>query len=69
MKIVPEDLIQDESKSTPMAVAISHPKCPMSRPCFWIVAGSGAIAEQCANLKSEGETASCLWKGDAGEKE
>lgn len=59
MKIDAEDLVKDESKSNPMAVAITHPKCQISRPCFYMVVGSGAITEQCKHFKAVGEAAEC----------
>ncbi len=47
---------QDESKSNPMAVAMSYPDCPLpeKRPCFWIVTGFGGVpGEVCPHFKDE----------------
>jgi hypothetical protein len=56
MILDPKKFFQDESKSNPMAVAMSYPECPLpeKRPCFWVVTGlGGAPAEICPHFKDE----------------
>lgn len=62
-QICPECTIKevDESRSNPMVVAMQFPDCPINEICFYMVVGFGTIAEQCKNLKVEGNIAECLY--------
>ena len=62
MKIDPDKLKVDESRSNPMVVAMQYPDCPINEICMYMVVGFGSVAKQCEHLKVEGETAECLYE-------
>lgn len=60
MKIDPDKLTTNESRSNPMVVAMSYPDCPINEPCFFMAVG-GAVVKQCEHLKASGDSAECTY--------
>ena len=63
MKLDPEKLKVDESRSNPMRVAMCYPDCPIDKVCVDMAVGFGTVLRQCEYLDfgddKEAMTADC----------
>ena len=61
MKLDPTKFKTNESRSNHLVVAQQYPDCPINEICFYLAVGFCVVMQQCNYIKTDGETAECMY--------